>query len=186
MEIHLSNPSLHAKVKETNDTILKKALDWSEAVNKTVSDLVYNIPPFIFVRESLEKLSEWADIVVCSATPEEALKREWEEHDIAKYVRVIAGQEMGTKKDHLEILSNGKYDKNNILMVGDALGDMKAAHSNGLHFFPVNPGEEEDSWEDFLNHISDVFHGNVYNKEMETKYIDRFKQFLPDTPPWKK
>ena len=34
-----------------------------------------------------------------SATPHEALQREWEEHDLAQYVVAICGQEIGTKKE---------------------------------------------------------------------------------------
>ena len=59
---------------------MKQALDWSEAVNKAIEGMVRGVPPFPFVRESLEKLSPRADILVVSATPQEALVREWEEH----------------------------------------------------------------------------------------------------------
>ena len=59
------------------------------------------MPPFPFVRESLEKLAPQADVLVVSATPHEALEREWEEHDLAKYTVAICGQEMGTKKESL-------------------------------------------------------------------------------------
>lgn len=31
-------------------------------------------------------------------------------------------------------------------MIGDAPGDLKAARGNGALFFPVNPGDEEESW----------------------------------------
>jgi 2-dehydro-3-deoxygluconokinase len=51
------------------------------------------------LRESLIELRDRADIVVVSATPGEALGREWNEHGIAQYVKVIAGQEMGSKKE---------------------------------------------------------------------------------------
>ena len=34
--------------------------------------------------------------------------REWEEHDIAKYVEIIAGQEMGGKAQHIDFATKGK------------------------------------------------------------------------------
>ena len=37
-----------------------------------------------------------ADAMCISQTPAEALKREWAEHGIDRYVKIIAGQEMGT------------------------------------------------------------------------------------------
>ena len=44
--------------KTTGDPDLKQALAWSKAVNETVADMVRGVPPFPFVRESLEKLGE--------------------------------------------------------------------------------------------------------------------------------
>ena len=105
-ETKLGNPALKAEVERTGDAVLKQALEWSEAVNATVADMVHDVPPFPYVRESLTKITEWADVIVCSATPGEALVREWEEHDIAKYTRIIAGQEKGSKKEHIQLASS--------------------------------------------------------------------------------
>src|SRR3990170_1408289 len=52
-------------------------------------------------RSEVQKLGELADMVVVSQTPTEALIREWQEHEIAGYVAMIAGQEMGTKTEHI-------------------------------------------------------------------------------------
>ncbi len=56
----LSNPSLQAAIERTNDPVLKRALAWSEAVNATVEDMVHGVPPFPYVRESLQALSDKA------------------------------------------------------------------------------------------------------------------------------
>ncbi|MBN2411537.1 HAD hydrolase-like protein [candidate division KSB1 bacterium] len=184
-ESKLGNPALKAEVEKTGDPVLQKALTWSESVNASVADIVYNVPPFPFVRESLEKVSEWADVIVCSATPGEALQREWQEHDIAKYTRVIAGQEMGSKKEIIEFASNGKYSKENILMIGDAPGDMKAAKANEALFFPVKPGHEDESWEFFFKEAADKFKNGRYDQEYENNLVIEFEKLLPDVPPWK-
>jgi phosphoglycolate phosphatase-like HAD superfamily hydrolase len=184
-ETKLGNPVLEAEVSASGDPILKQALDWSKAVNATVADIVHHVPPFPFVRESLEKVAQWADIIVCSATPYEALKREWEEHEVAKYTRIIAGQEMGSKKEHIHLASQGKYEAENILMIGDAPGDMKAARGNDAWFFPINPSEEDKSWEFFFNEAADKFKNGKYTKEYEEYLVLQFEKKLPDTPPWK-
>ena len=98
-----------------------------------------------------------ADVIVVSATPGEALVREWQEHDIAKYVAVIAGQEMGTKAQHLEYATKGRYDKDHVLMVGDAPGDLKAARANEALFYPIVPGKETESWKRFHDEAFDRF-----------------------------
>ena len=184
-ETKLGNPALKREVEESGDAILKQALHWSKSVNAAVADMVKGVPPFTYVSESLVKISKWADIIVCSATPYEALRREWEEHDIAKYTRAIAGQEMGSKKEHIALASNNKYKKEKILMIGDAPGDLKAARGNDAKFFPVNPGYEEKSWELFYRESAEKFATGAYSQEYEADLITKFDQLLPDTPPWK-
>ena len=44
-----------------------------------------------------------SNIIICSATQKGAIEREWTEHKIDKYVKVIAGQEMGSKAEHLQL-----------------------------------------------------------------------------------
>ncbi|HEX8985086.1 MAG TPA: HAD hydrolase-like protein [Bryobacteraceae bacterium] len=184
-ETKLANPALKAELAKSSDPILAQALRWSEAVNASIADLVHDVPPFPFVRESLEKVTGWADVLVCSATPGEALVREWQEHGISKHVTVIAGQEMGSKKEHIHLVADGRYDKSKIIMIGDAPGDMKAARANGALFFPVNPGHEEGSWERFFATDAEKFRKGEYTAEYEAKLVAEFQKLLPSTPPWK-
>ena len=186
----LSNEGLKKAIAATSDADarheLEHVLQWSERVNSAIKDIVKGIPPFPFVRESLEKIAPLADIVVVSATPCEALTREWQEHNIAKYAEIIAGQEMGTKKEHLAFAAGGKYEPNNILMVGDAPGDMKAAKANNALFYPINPGSEGKSWQRFFEEASDKFINGQYAGSYEEKLIAEFNEYLPETPPWQK
>ncbi|UCF36344.1 MAG: HAD hydrolase-like protein [Acidobacteriota bacterium] len=184
-ETKLGNPVLEALVGKTGDPVLEQALRWSVAVNEAIAEMVYGVPPFPLVRESLEKLSDWADVIVCSATPLEALRREWEEHGIAKFTRVIAGQEMGSKAEHLKLATDGKYDKAKVLMIGDAPGDRKAANANGVAFFPVNPGHEEGSWDRFFKEACDRLKAGTYSADYRAALEKEFESLLPSTPPWK-
>ncbi|MFQ5769370.1 MAG: HAD family hydrolase [bacterium] len=185
-ESKLGNPTLKAEVERSGDAVLTRALQWSEAVNATIADLVHGLPPFPFVPKCLEKFSQKADILVCSATPMEALRREWQEHDITQFTRVIAGQEMGSKKEHIQLAAEGKYAKERVLMIGDAPGDLKAARANGAWFFPVNPGAEQDSWERLFSEGADIFLNGEYDTEYEGKLIAEFEKRLPEIPPWQK
>ena len=119
-ETKLGNPALKEAVAATPDPDLRRALDWSVAVNQTVTDIVRGVPPFPFVRECLEELQQYADILVVSATPQEALEREWAEHDLTRYVVAICGQEMGTKKEAFALAK--RYQPGQVLMVGNATG----------------------------------------------------------------
>ncbi len=184
-ETKLGNPALQKKVEQDPDPILSQALTWSKAVNETVGEMVHDSPPFPYVRESLNSVCGWADVIVCSATPEEALVREWKEHDIAGYTRVIAGQEMGSKKEHIALTSKDNYKSGHVLMIGDAPGDMKAAKANNAFFYPINPGHEDESWERFFKQAAEKFKNNEYAGEYENKLIEAFQKSLPNTPPWK-
>ncbi len=185
-ETKLGNPTLKKEIEKTNNSVLKLVLIWSEAVNRTIEEMVYGIPPFPFVRETLESVSQWADILVCSQTPEEALRREWAEHNIAQYANVIAGQEMGSKKEHIAIVANGRYDKDKIIMIGDAFGDLDAARANSAYFYPINPGDEDKSWEQFFKTAAELFRKGKYDKDYESKLLEDFFKRLPETPPWKR
>jgi len=186
----LSNDGLKRAISETKDPQAKKelerALDWSKKVNQAVTDIVKGIPPFPFVRESLEKIRPTADVIVVSATPGEALIREWREHDIAQYVAVIAGQEMGTKSQHLEYATKGRYEKDHVLMVGDAPGDLKAARANDALFYAVVPGRETESWKRFYEEAFDRFIKGRFAGGYEKKLIAEFEACLPEKPGWEK
>ncbi|MCK4276565.1 MAG: HAD family hydrolase, partial [Phycisphaerae bacterium] len=53
-ETRLGNPTLTEKVKQTGDPVLTQALGWSTAVNDTVARFVRGVPPFPYVRRSIE------------------------------------------------------------------------------------------------------------------------------------
>jgi len=165
---------------------LELALAWSKKVNEAIGEIVKDMPPFPYVRESLEKIQPLADVIVVSATPGEALIREWQEHDIAGYVEIIAGQEMGTKAQHLEYAAKGRYEKDHVLMVGDAPGDMKAARANNALFYPINPGDEVESWKRFHDEAFDRFIKGRYAGQYEAKLIAQFDACLPEKPPWER
>src|SRR5437899_5728768 len=118
-ESKLGNATLAAEVKNGNKGLAQIKV-WSDAVNASIEDIVHGVPPFPLVRECLAKINEKADAMCISQTPAEALKREWAEHGIDKFVKIIAGQEMGTKTDHLRLAAKDRYPPAKILMIGDA------------------------------------------------------------------
>ncbi len=183
-ETKLGNATLAAEVKGGN-TGLTQIKAWSDAVNKQIEDIVHGVPPFPLFKESLDKINTRADAMVISQTPADALAREWAEHGIDKGIRVIAGQEMGTKTEHLKFAAIGKYPAVKILMIGDAPGDFKAAQSNGALFYPIVPGNEETSWQRFQAEALERFFAGTYAGAYEAALVKEFDASLPEYPSWK-
>jgi phosphoglycolate phosphatase-like HAD superfamily hydrolase len=163
---------------------LGKIKEWSDAVNAAIEDIVKGVPPFPLFRESLQKMRARADTMVISQTPADALEREWLEHDIRGGVRLIAGQEMGTKTEHLRFATREKYAGEKILMIGDAPGDYTAAKTNGVLFFPILPGKEELSWRRFHGEALDKFFSGQFAGSYEAELVREFDACLPENPPW--
>jgi len=182
-ETKLGNATLNAEVKNGNQG-LEQVKRWSDAVNSQIEDIVKGVPPFPLVQECLEKIHATADAMCISQTPAAALKREWAEHAIDRFVKIIAGQEMGTKTEHLKFAAAGKYDAGKTLMIGDAPGDFKAAKSNGTLFFPINPGDEEASWKRLFEGALDRFFSGTYAGDYEARLVGEFDACLPENPSW--
>jgi phosphoglycolate phosphatase-like HAD superfamily hydrolase len=183
-ETKLANPTLKAEADRTDDPDLWRAYEWSEAVNAVIREVVRDVPPFPCVRESLAAMRGKADVLVVSATPGEALRREWHEHGLAGDVALIAGQESGSKAEQLKLTTSGRYEAGRVLMVGDAPGDRKAAEAVGALFYPIEPGREDESWARFRDEALPRFFAGTYAGAYMDERLARFEALLPDTPPW--
>lgn len=184
-ETKLGIPALKKEVEKLNvSRDLKIAYQWSIDVNQSVEKIVRNIQPFPYVKECFKKMKKNADIIIVSQTPIDSIIREWKEHHIDIYPKIIAGQELGTKAEHIKLASKGKYDPYKILMIGDAPGDLDAAKNNEALFFPIIPSQEESSWKLLFTEALDKFFNGDYAGIYEKKIIDKFKNSLPVKPFW--
>lgn len=185
-ETKLGTKTIIPEAEKTGDPDLQQAAAWSKAVDEAVADIVHDVPPFPGVREALETMIQQADLIVCSATPNAALQKEWQEHDIDKYVQAICGQEVGSKKESLAQCKAFGYDPHKMLMIGDAPGDQAAAKATGVLYYPINPGHEEDSWARFNDEALGKFFAGTYAGAYEAKLIVEFEKYLPEQPPWQR
>ena len=182
-ETKLGNATLATEVERGNNGLAQVKV-WSDAVNEQIADIVHGVPPFPLVRDCLSQALGQADLMVISQTPCDALEREWAEHDLARFVQAIAGQEMGTKTEHLQFATTGKYPADKVLMIGDAPGDHKAAKANGVLFYPILPGREEASWERLHSEALGRFFDGTYAGDYEASLFAEFDASLPEHPSW--
>lgn len=167
----LSNQALEETLK-TNDSLeLKKVLDWSTRVNKSLSK--QPVKAFKEAVKCLKAISEVCDIAIVSSGNKEAIVKEWTDNKILAYVKNLFSQEDGSKAVCIKkLIDEEGYDKNNILMIGDAPGDLKAAETNGIRFYPIIYDDEDNCWSELRTNWLNKF---INNKISETD-INKLKQ----------
>lgn len=70
------------------------------------------------------------------------------------------------------------YEKEHVMMLGDAAGDYQSARENGVLFYPVQVSKEADSWKTFGQTVFPQFMADEYTeKEMEV-YVKQFYENL--------
>ena len=173
----LSNPALSELVKKSGDTALALALRWSVEVNAAIASLPEENGAFHGVRESLRALSDIADIAVVSSANGGALESEWHRCGLDGYIGALLGQEAGNKAFCIsELVRLGGYDKERVLMVGDAPGDLKAAEKNGVLYYPILVGKEEYSWrrlrEEAVAKLADGSFFGEYQEKVKKEFFE--------------
>ena len=181
----LSNATIKAETERTGSELLAQAHAWSVQLNIDIDTKMPDPPPFQGAEEALEKISKNSDAIVISQTQAVALLKDWHRDDLAKYVSIIAGPELGSKIDHFTMAAVNRYPANAILMIGDAPGDMTTAQTLGCNFFPINPGHETESWQRFMDEAYAEFLSGGFSPEYQQQLNREFKILLPRTPPWK-
>ena len=176
--LSLSNQSLEEAYATSLDPVLKKALEWSKAVNNGIeSELKGKDRPFEGVREALEVISQSAQIAIVSSANSEAVNSEWERHGLMPFVSEFFGQERGSKFAAIKEIKSQGFLPENILMIGDAPGDLEAAKNNGVHFYPILYGKEKESWSNLINGVLKEF---LVNKYDDSKYQEIYSKHLEE------
>lgn len=182
----LSNATIEAEAERTGSALLSQAHTWSVELNQDIDNNMPDPPAFPDVEKALRRIQQNSDAIVISQTQAVALLKDWYRDDLAKYVSVIAGPELGNKIDHFNMAAVNRYPAQAILMIGDAPGDMATAQTIGCNFYPINPGQEIESWQRFMDEAYDAFLSGGFSDEYQTRLNQEFKALLPGTPPWKK
>ena len=175
----LSAPSLERAIAETNDEQLKKALEWSHAVNRTIEEkLAGNDKPVEGAKEGLEAANNVANVAIVSSANGVAVLDEWTRHELAVHVDVMLGQEAGTKAYCIEQMKKFGFDNTHVLMVGDAPGDLDAAEKNGVFYYPILVGKEKFSWDRFQNEALGKFIDGSFEGAYQQQLIEEFNSNL--------
>lgn len=176
----LSNHSLKEEIEKTQSPMLEKALKWSEAVNVRIQMLdEKEKKPFQGVKEALSHAHRFADIAIVSSANLTAVMEEWDIHGLLEHTDIVLAQDAGSKAYCIQELIKKGYDKERVLMTGDAAGDYQAAQSNGVFYYPVLVRHETESWIEFketaVTRLTNGSYGGTYQKEKIDTFIDNLK-----------
>ncbi len=175
----LSNEALEAEIRENYNICLKKALDWSKNVNEAINLLSDDEKiPFKGVAEGIKEAKKFADIAIVSSANEQAVLDEWEKHNLLENVDIVLTQNIGSKAYCISKLIEKGYRRDNILMVGDALGDYDAAKLNEVLYYPILVKKEKESWKRFYDEVIYKFIKNTYKGKYEETVILEFERNL--------
>lgn len=181
----LSNETIQSEAARTGSALLSEAYAWSVKLNEDIDQNMPDPPPFKGSEKALQRISNNSDAIVISQTQAIALLKDWSRDNLARYVSVIAGPELGSKIDHFTMAAASRYPANAILMLGDAPGDLATAQTIGCNFYPINPGREVESWQRFMDEAYGEFLSGGFSEEYQKQLNHEFKVLLPGLPPWK-
>lgn len=174
----LSNPALQKEIASNGNEALVKTLSWSKAVNQAIGQLQHEDHPFPGVKEGLKQIGKVVDIAVVSSANTSAVKDEWTRHELLPYIEVLLGQEAGSKAACISGLKAFGFSDCEILMVGDAPGDLEAAVTNGVLYYPILVGREAFSWNRLVSEAIVRLVNGSYCGEYQQQRIAEFEASL--------
>ena len=172
----LSNSALEAAIAHGGDNVaLKKALSWSISVNNSIKSLPEEeIKPFPLARDALEFAHARADVAIVSSANLGAVLEEWEKHSLIPHTDIVMAQNSGSKAACIAALLEKGYDRSSVVMCGDAPGDLAAAEKNGVLYYPILVGREEESWREFMDIALDKLISGSYAGEYQAQKREEF------------
>ena len=170
----LSDDGLQKAIEETEDEhdklCLSKALSWSMAVNESINRMPEDLKiPFAGAREALEAAHRVADVAVVSGANRDAVEEEWEKYGLLDSADVLLAQDCGSKSNCIAWTVKFGYEKDHVLMIGDAPDDCDAAEQNGVLYYPILVNWEEESWAEVADTILPLFLEGKYAEIQEEK-----------------
>lgn len=142
---HLNNGGMSRfeKFKIYHEEFLDKEISETEVnqladeFSKLVIEKVINAPYIKGAHKFLKTYFKEYDFYISSGTPTDEIKKITASRGIDSYFKGIFGSPR-KKEDHVkEIMENNNYDKEEVVFIGDASSDRKAARKNGVNFIGV-------------------------------------------------
>ena len=157
----------------------QKALSWSKAVNAAIERLPEEAKkPYDGVAEGIRAAHEKADIAIVSSANKQAVVEEWERCGLLPFTDIVLTQTEGSKAYCISRLLEAGYERDHVLMIGDAPGDHQAAGQNGVCYYPILVKREAQSWRQFREEALERFLNGSYRGGYENQCAADFEKNL--------
>ena len=93
---------------------------------------------------------------------------------VLEHVDILLAQNVGSKAFCIQELLKKGYDKDKVLMTGDAPGDLDAAKSNGVLYYPILVRHEKESWTEFRETAVGKLTSGNYSGTYQQEKIEAF------------
>ncbi len=175
----LSEPALEQAIAKQDCVSLRKALAWSKEVNRQIDALPFEVKkPFPGVKEALAFAHQKVDIAIVSSANLKAVVEEWEGYGLLEHVDILLAQDSGSKAYCIQELLKKGYEKDHVMMAGDAPGDYEAAKKNGVFYYPILVRKEKESWKEFQEEAVNRLVEGRFTKDYQEKKVCEFKENL--------
>jgi len=155
--------------------IFEKALRWSKAVNAAIVQLDERLKvPYEGAAEGLAAAHAFADVAMVSSANRDAVEEEWGKFGLLRHTDIVLAQDAGSKAACIAAMLKYGYLPRNVLMIGDAPGDLDAARKNGVHYYPILVRHEQKSWQEAVSTAFDRLRSGTYaayGKEKEQAFL---------------
>ena len=132
--------------------IFQKALAWSKAVNAAIVELDERLKvPYEGAKEGLAAAHSFADVAMVSSANRDAVEEEWGKFGLLAHTDIVLAQDVGSKAACIARMLQFGYDRDKVIMIGDAPGDCDAAEKNGVHYYPILVNHEKASWDEAIS-----------------------------------
>ena len=172
----LSNDALVSALEKGGHPVLKKALDWSKAVNASINLLPEEMKkPFAGAKEGLAFAAGLADVAIVSSANRDAVVEEWSKFGLLEHTDITLAQDVGSKAACIAAMLKFGYAPDHVLMVGDAPGDCEAAEKNGVWYYPILVRHETESWKELCEKYLPVLVSGEYafvQAELKQRFLE--------------
>ena len=175
----LGNAAL-AEAIQAGQTALAPVYEWSQAVNAAIQAHGAS-KPFPGAIRVIAALAKRADVAVVSSANREAILAEWDAAGLLPFTHALYTQEQGNKAACIAQLLAEGYAPQRTVMIGDALADLSAAEANGIWFYPIFFGREDEGWDTLLTDCIDPIDAGHFTAEQQAAFRLALQAHLPDT-----